>query len=170
MLFGKVPNFDQKEFYMTCARVRTIDHHLDELSGKKYDLEHTKPLFNKLSIMSLKNLYYYHTFMETFKILKFFVPSALCNILKFCPRSTKLALTVPLVKLDVSQHNYVFMAAKIWNDFKEVVFTKCTPLKSGIIIPGSSKDSDLCASTVTAKNKLKKYLLAQQGKGDEITW
>ena len=155
MLFGKVPNFDQKEFYMTCARARTIDHHYNELSGKKFDLEHTKPLFNEYKIMSLHNLYSYHIFMETFKIMKFFVPSFLNKALKPCPRNNKLTLIIPLVKLDVSQQNFEFKAVKIWNTYKEFVFNKCVPINTGIIIPGSTENSDLSASTSSIKHKLK---------------
>ena len=170
MLFGKVPNFDQKEFYMTCARARTIDHHYNELSGKTFDLEHTKPLFNEYKIMSLKNLYSYHTFMEIFKIMKFFVPSSLHKILKLCPRNNKLTLVIPLVKLDVSQQNFEFKAVKIWNTYKEYVFNKCAPMNTGLIIPGSSENSDLSASTAAIKHKLKCHLLLKQSSGDKFMW
>ena len=170
MLFGKIPNFDQKEFYMTCARVRTIEQHVDELAGKKFDLEHTKPLFNENKIMSLANLYYYHTFMETFKILKYFVPSSIHDLLNFILRNSKLTLILPLVKLDTTQQNFAFKAASIWNKLKDAVFSKCTPHTSGIVIPGSAEDSDLSASIVSIKNKLKNHLLTQQSTGDSIMW
>ena len=66
----------------------------------------------------------------------------------------------PKVQLDVSKQNFVFKASEIWNDMTRHVFTKCLPEESGIIIPGSSQNSDLGASIGFVKNKLKLYLLS----------
>ena len=114
LLFGKSPNYDRKEFYETCARARTIDDHK---ASKDFKLEHTKPLFNEKEILNLQNLYVYHVFMETFKIAKFSTPITMRNIIKFLPRTDKLKLEVPLVKLDVSQQNFSFKCSQIWNEF-----------------------------------------------------
>ena len=68
LLFGMEISYDHLEFYETCARTRTYDEHT---APKDYVLEHTKPLFNKHSILSVNNLYKYHSFMEVFKLLKY---------------------------------------------------------------------------------------------------
>ena len=48
------------------------------------------------------------------------------------------------------------------------IFEKCSPSKNGIIIPGSSADSDLSASTGVIKNKSKHHLLSSQKLGHLI--
>lgn len=44
LLFGKTPNYDHVEYYMTCARARTFKMNM---AHKDFRLEHTKPLFNE---------------------------------------------------------------------------------------------------------------------------
>ena len=167
LLLGKITNFDHVEFYMTCARARTIDQHRTE---KSHCLEHTKPLFNEHGILTIQNLYIYYTFMETFKVLKFFTPSSIRDLIKFLPRNEKLSLMVPKVKLDVTQQNFVFKATKIWNDCKDKIFNRCIPSDTGIIIPGNSKNSDLSSSLGYIKTKLKDFLLSSQKSGNQVTW
>ncbi len=133
-------------------------------------LEHTKPLFNEQNILSLHHLYLYHTFMETLKIVKFNTPMSIHNLLKFCPRSEKLLLMVPLVRTDVSQQNFLFKSTKVWNELFEQVFEKCEASESGLIIPGSTKNSYLSVSTGHIKNKLKKILLEKQKSGNLESW
>ena len=38
---------------------------------KNYEKEHTKPLLNKHNLMTVHNLYLYHSSMDTFKTLKY---------------------------------------------------------------------------------------------------
>ena len=167
LLFGNIPNFDHKEYYLTCARSRTYNEHM---ASKNYCLEHTKPLFAEKKIMNLENLHMYHTFMELFKILKFDVPQSIKDLFKFCPRNDKLRLIVPLMRLDVSQQNFLYTSTKIWNDLIPYVFEICDANEDGIIIPGSSKNSDLSASSGIIKSNLKKYLLSLQNRDDPNTW
>ena len=167
LLFGKSPNYDHKEFYETCARARTIDDHM---ANKNFTLEHTKPLFNDKGILNLQNLYVYHVFMETFKIAKFSTPITMRNIIKFLPRTDKLKLEVPLVKLDVSQQNFSFKCTQIWNEFLPKVLERCEPSKNGLIIPGSATNSDLAASSSFIKRKIRNTLLSHQKLGDLNLW
>ncbi len=167
LLFGKTPNYDHVEYYMTCARARTFKMNM---AHKDFRLEHTKPLFNEKNILSLHNLYLYHTFMETFKITKFNAPMSIRNLLEFCPRKEKLLLMVPLVRTDASQQNFFFKSTKVWNELSELVFEKCEANDTGIIIPGSAKNSDLSASTGHVKTKLKEILLQKQRSGDPKSW
>ena len=165
LLFGKDFSFDHPEFYETCARCRTFE---ENMAPKNYCLEHTKPLFNEHNILSLNNLYAFHTFMELFKIVKFCTPISLYDLFEVSSRSQLIIL--PRVNLDVSKQNFVFQSALIWNKFSGVVFEKCIPQVNGIVIPGSAYNSDLAASTSTIKNKLKLYLLASQKLGNETEW
>ena len=167
LLFGKRYTTDHKEFYETCARSRTYDEHM---ASKNYSLEHTKPLFNEFGIMTLENLYLYHSFMETLKILKFGDPQSMHELYKFCPKSDKLRLIVPLQKLDVAQQNFLFKSTKTWNENIAFVFDKCNANENGLIIPGSATSSDLSASTGVLKSRLKMHLLSQQKQGNEISW
>ena len=167
LLFGKCANFDHKEFYLTCARARTIDQHRAE---KSYCLEHTKPLFNEHNILTIHNLYLYHTFMETLKVLKFYSPTSIHGLLKFLPRNDKLLLMIPKVKLEVTKQNFVFKATKVWNDHKVKIFHKSDPSHTGIIIPGNNENSDLSISVGFAKTKLKSTLLLSQKLDDPILW
>ena len=113
LLFGETLNRDHREYYETCARVRTIDDHYAE---KNFVLEPTKPLFNKYGILNVHNLYKYHTFMETFKILKFSTPISISNLISFLPKTDKLRLAVPRVKLNTTKQNFFFKSTQIWND------------------------------------------------------
>ena len=56
------------EYYKTCARSRTFQEHI---SPHDFCLEHTKPLFKDLKLLTIHSLYYKHIFIEMFKILKF---------------------------------------------------------------------------------------------------
>ena len=167
LLFGKDLTYDHHEFYLTCARARTIDEHK---APKNYTLEHTKPIFNEHKIMSLKNVYYYHTFMELFKILKYNTPISLSNLFKFCPRNEKLLLMAPKVRLEVKKQNFVYKATKIWNELIKNILAISPADMSGLIIPGSVENSDLGASTGYVKSKLKAYLLNCQIMGHPTEW
>ena len=78
LLFGNIPNFDHKEYYLTCARSRTYNKHI--MASKNYCLEHIKLLFTEQKIMNLENPQMYHTFMELFKILKFDVAQVIKDL------------------------------------------------------------------------------------------
>ena len=167
LLFGKQFTFDHHEFYLTCARTRSFD---EQMEPKDFCLEHTKPLFNEHNLLSLKNLYEYHIFMETFKILKHKTPISICNKFNLCPKNNKLLLMIPRVRLDVSQQNFVYQATQIWNERSKIVFNRCDPEISGIVIPGSSENSDLGASVSVIKSKLKTHLLESQKIGHSTDW
>ena len=140
------------------------------MAPKNYCLEHTKPLFNEYEMLSLDNLFIFHTFMEVFKILKFRSPISLYELLKMGPRGEKFTLLLPRVSLDTSKQNFVFSSSRIWNRFINKVLNKCTPQPSGLVIPGSDVNSDLAASISVAKSKLKSILLTSQKAGDETEW
>ena len=167
LLFGETLNRDHREYYETCARARTIEDHYAE---KNFVLEPTKPLFNKYGILNVHNLYKYHTFMETLKILKFSTPISVHNLISLLPKTDKLRLEVPRVKLNITKQNFVFKSTQIWNDMSSEIFEKCSPNENGLIVPGSTKDSDLSASTAFIKSRLKSHLLSAQKLGNTLNW
>ena len=105
LLFGKEVSYDRPEFFFTCARIRTYNQHMEQ---KSYCLEHTKPLFNEHKILNRENLYFYHMFMEIFKILKYSIP---------CPRNQKFLLMTPKVKLEEIN---LQMLALLFQDLPEI--------------------------------------------------
>ena len=93
--------------------------------------------------------------MELFKILKYKTPVSLNEIFSFSPKNSKILLLILKVKLDISQQNFTYRVPEIWNDFSKIVFNRCGPEQSGIVIPGSSANSDLSALI----SFVKRYLL-----------
>ena len=70
---------------------------------------------------------------------------------------------IPKVRLVVSQQNFVYRLSEIWNSLIKHVFSIiCNVEESGIIIPGSTANSDLSASVAFIKNKLRAKLQANQ--------
>ena len=171
LLFGTHYTYDHPEFYQTCARVRTFQQHK---APKNYVLEHTKPIFNEHNILSLHNLYQYHSFVEVFKLLKYNSPTPVYNLFLKSQRDNKLSLIMPIVQLNKTKENLVFSASENWNNLLEFIFEKCEPETSGIakglIIPGSCINSDLTASTSFVKSTLKQHLLSKQKSGSETIW
>ena len=97
LLFGTEYSYDHSGYYETCARARTFEEHT---SKKNFCLEHTKPLFNKNKLLSVYNLYTYHTLLEIYKILKTHTPISLFSLFKLSKRDRNFTLHLPSVKLD----------------------------------------------------------------------
>ena len=167
LLFGKEYSYDHHEYYQTCARTRPF---AENMAPKMHTLEHTKPLFNEHELLSLENLYIYHTFMEVFKLLKFESPIALRELFTLSYRNHKLTLIVPRVSQNKRKQNFIFKSATIWNKLLPCILVKCVAEECGIVIPGSTTNSDLSAPISFVKNKLKSSLLVQQRSGDIIIW
>ena len=159
LLFGNELNFDHAEYYETCARSRTYQQHIGK---KNFSLEHTKPLFNDNNILCLHHLYIYHTFLELFKVLKFKTPLSIEEIVTFSPRFSNMFLILPKVKIEIAKCNFAFKAPLIWNALIEKLFNKCLPNSKGIMVPGSTRGSDLSTSISLIKSKLKNILLDTQ--------
>ena len=168
LLFGKEWSYDHPEYYESCARVRTF---AENMSPKNYPLEHTKPLFNEQAILNVEYLHKYHTFMETFKIMKYQCPVSLFNL--FLLNTTmhrNLTLILPSVRLEKTKSNYIFKASTIWNKLLQLILLKCKAENNGIIIPGSSPNSDLTAAVPFVKIRLKSVLLENQSSGSRTQW
>ena len=159
LLFGKDFTFDHVEFYETCARAKTYEQHI---APKTFQLEHTKPLFNEVNLLTLHHLYIYHTFIETFKVLKYRTPISVAKLFTDSPRTTNMLLTVDKVKLEIEKSNFLFQASCTWNELIPKLMNKCNLNSEGIIIPGSSENSDLTTPISVIKNKLRDVLLDTQ--------
>ena len=138
------------------------------MAPKMFSLEHTKPIFNENEILSLEHLYTYHTFMDVVKILKYRSPISLYSLYQESSRNLKLIL--PKVKSDKSKHNFIFSSSVIWNDLCDSILQKSDPESDGLVIPGSSENSDLGAPISFIKTKLKSLLRSSQKSGDHINW
>ena len=167
LLFGTEYSYDHAGYYETCARART---YADHVSQKDYSQEHTKPLFNKNKILNLPNLYIYHTFIDLFKILKKHTPISLFTLFDQSQRGTNFLLHLPKVNLNVSKNNFVYNSCMLWNTLISDMFERSVPNDSGIIVRGSTENSDFCAPIQFIKNKLKATLLNQQESGDPMEW
>ena len=167
LLFGEKPNFDHQEFYETCARARTYQEHI---SPKNYELEHTKPLFNKKKLLTYENLYRYHVFMDVFKTLKCRSPISIYNTFEMSNRQGSYLLRVPISKSIKNDQNFFVRSCKIWNSMIGKILSTVEPSSSGIVIPGSSENSDLSASVSVVKLRVKQFLLSNQGEGNPERW
>ena len=143
VLFGDKEAFLEK--YRTSARTRPYPNQL--LGEEFYKKEHTKPLFEKHSIMALRNLYTYHTLMEVSKILKLRSPISLHNHFKISTRKETMILTGPPAE------SFVSRSSSLWN--------KIAP---------RLKISDFSFKVSSLKNTIKKSLLTLQHVENPLTW
>jgi hypothetical protein len=167
LLFGEEVSFDHHEFYLTCARVRTYSEHM---TPKNFVLEHTKPIFTKLNLLTLKNLYIFRSMVELFKLLKKRSPIPLSNLFQFSKSQYSNMLYIPKVELEATKKLFVYQSVTMWNKAIDSIYEKPPLNDQSYIIPGSCVNSDLSASTSFFKNKLFKILFAMQSKGNPIEW
>ena len=171
LLFGINFTFDHSEFYETCARVKPFQC-LDK-TEENFELENTKPIFNENLILTVHNLYTLSILTETFKIKKLLTPSLLNELLPLSTSSRrKLLLKVQInINLSVTQHNFIYKAAQVWNKIiPKILNSPELDIGSGVVIPGSSVNSDLTTSIPFIKNRVKKMLYEMQRLGDTVQW
>ena len=94
-----------------------------------------------MNLLSLHHLYIYHTFIDTFKLLKYRIP-----MLKNSPRNTNMLLLVPLIRQDLAKNNFIFQASCIWNGLIQKLMNRSSTNSLIIIVPGSNSNSDLSTS------------------------
>ncbi len=146
-LFGDREAFLDK--YNTCARARPSD--LQILGSKFYMLEHTNlPLFkgNTNKILSIHNLYTYHCFMETYKILKFRQPRSLFDTYNISERKPTLLIA------GFPSRKFSDRSISIWNS----------------AAPKLEIFDDYSRKVGFVKNILKKALLTSQHRETPLEW
>ena len=136
VLFGDRAAYLDK--FKTCVRTRPFTD--QKLDSKFYKKEHTKPLFKDNEILTVQNLYTYHSFIELFKIMKFSTPMSMYEEYSRSSRKPMLIIN----KLDPPD-NHNTRSTKIWN-----------------IITPNLKIFDYSVSISCLKSKLKSSLLANQ--------
>ena len=157
--------FDNSDYYNRCVRARTYNEHMNP----NYQLEHTKPIFKLLKLLTVHNLYNYHVTLETFNIIKFRKPYTLFEKIQVSNHNI-LSLIQPRIRLDIRENNFLCKSASIWNAVMPFIFKK-VPLDSrGLEIPGSIPGSDITISITCVKNKLKRIILYIQALGYNLEW
>ena len=160
LLFGKKLNFDHAEYYKTCARTRSID---EQLAPKEYILEHTKPIFTELKLLTVHNLHKIFMLNEIFKIRKYRYPISLFTLLKNAPDSSRnlrgYSINMPNYHLEISRHQFLFCGSMAWNKLND----KTARL-------GINFFSDLSTSSHVAKRRFKEILLDNQTSGNPEIW
>ena len=146
ILFGDYEAFKDK--FNTCARSRQFGE--QKLGAEFYQKEHTKPLFYKHEILTVQNLYNYHCFMETFKILKLQSPHPIFNQYQYSHRKhlTYIQLIPPMPTT-----HFIYRSSIIWN-----------------IIRDKLNINDISVSTSMVKAQLRKKLHFNQHQHDKIEW
>ena len=143
ILFGD--NEAYKDKFRTCARVRPLGKQV--LDSEFYRLEHTKPLFNKHKILTIHNLFYYHTAITIYKIIRSGIPSALYALFSFSGHiETRL-------KSQLTGCTFIDNSTTIWNYIREKL---------------SINDFDVSISQL--KNRLKSYLFDNQERYNHLEW
>ena len=143
VLFGDKLAYLEK--FQTCARARPYSS--QTLGDHFFQLEHCKPLFKTYKILAFRNLYTYHTFMETFKILKLRYPISLYEQYNVSRRKEITLITSHPSK------DFVSRSTNLWNT-----------------IAPKLKLMDYSHNINQAKSCLKKSLLNMQHVNDDIAW
>ena len=141
--------FGDKEAYLnkfkTCARIRSYTN--QNLDSTFYMKEHSKPLLNNHSILTIHNLYIYHCANEILKILKFRTPMPLYGLFELSDRKETYIITTS------PSCNFVYKAGFIWN-----------------AVRNTQQFSDFSMKIGPFKTNLKNYLLSAQKTGDNTEW
>ena len=141
--------FGDKEAYLdkfkTCTRTRPIEEQI--LGPEFYTREHTKPLFSCKNIMTIHNLYSYHTTLAALKILKFRTPMSLYCCFNLSNRKETRLIT------PWSSRNFIYQASSIWNTVRTIIDIKDFSVKLGKV-----------------KLHLKNLILQRQKLGDQAEW
>ena len=143
ILFGD--NEGYKDKFRTCARTRQFG--TQKLGSEFFKLESSKPLYVKHDLLTVHNLYQYHSTLEAYKILKLRVPISLYSLFNISQRKETLLVSQP------PSNNFICMATKLWNYFRQ---------KLCIV--------DFSTSIGSLKSKMKTYLLTTQKGIDCETW
>ena len=143
ILFGDKETYFEK--FETCARCRPLNN---QIHGEEfYCLEHTKPIFNNLEIMTVHNIYSYHCVIGLLKILKFRLPISLYSQFELSKRKDTLLLT-PTPSI-----NFIYKSSVLWNSLR----TKLSMV-------------DFSINVNSTKSKLKTLILSNQSSGDADEW
>ena len=142
--------FGDKETYLdkfrTGARSRPLGNQV--LGAEFFSREHSKPLFNDNNILTLYNLYNYHTTTDVFKILKYRTPISLYTSFTTSGRKETLLITPS------SSHGFIHRSSTLWN-----------------LVRQKFKIYEFSAMSIGAlKSRFKNFISDCQKSGDIIVW
>ncbi len=101
----------QKLFILQKKCIRIVGKKTEKVNRQ---LQHTKPIFNKLNILNVFNLYNYFTACEAMKIVKSGIPCSINEYFKISETSKRFIL--PKIRLtSVMQRSFVYNSKKILN-------------------------------------------------------
>ena len=143
ILFGNKDKYHDK--FKTCVRTRPFLS--QKLNTDFYVKEHTKPLFRDKCILTIHNLYSYHTLIVLFKALKLRSPYSLYSCFYISNRKDTLLITSQL------SNHFVSKAPILWNKIRVILNIK-----------------DFSHSISSIKLKIKTHLQKTQNLGDQIEW
>ena len=147
-LFGDKNAYLDK--FMTCARCRPFTgKDSQKLDGEFFMKEHSKPLFNDTKVLTIHNLYSYHTTTQVYGIMKYRCPISLFDILHLSHRKETLLIT-PHPDMD-----YIYKASTTWNTARRILGFKCT---------------DFSTTHSYVKSTIKNHLLKSQALGTRQDW
>ena len=106
VLFGDLDKYLDKQ--STCARTRPYG--AQKLGQTYYEKEHTKPIFNRLKLLTVQNLFKYHCISDLSKIIKFRCPHTIYDCIKLSPRESSLNIILP-----VKSNTFLYRASTFWN-------------------------------------------------------
>ena len=86
------------------------------------------------------------------------------------PIKTIFNKPIPDVPLNKSKCNFAYKSSVLWNTLIGRVLHNSEASDNGIIITGSSENSDFCASVPYVKNTLRTFLLTIQKYGNDDLW
>ena len=97
-------------FKLQKKAIRIVANQTIKIDGR---FQHTKPIFKKLNILTIHNLYFYHTACEAIKVLSSKKPNAIFNLYALTP-SRKLILP-KFKKEKLKTKSFIFNSSKILN-------------------------------------------------------
>ena len=109
----------------TSARSRPSGQ--QKLGAKFYQKEHTKPIFNRLKILTVQALYKYFSITEIFKILKLRCPYSLFSSIATSKREASNTIILP-----EKSNTFLFRASQLWNSVQKRIISSNEGLSESI--------------------------------------
>ena len=109
VLFGDRQAYLEK--LATCVRTRAYSE--QKLGAEFYIRESSKPLFSKLGVLTVHNIYNNRVVLDTFKVMKTRTPPSLYMSFTVSQRKPTLLLVPP------ASESYIYRASCLWNLFRK---------------------------------------------------
>ena len=149
ILFGDLNAYLDKQ--STCARSRPFGQ--QKLGVKFYQKEHTKPIFNRLQILTVQALYKYFSITEIFKILKLRCPYSLFSSIATSKREASNTIILP-----EKSNTFFFRASQLWNSVQKRIILSNEGLSESInVVKLRTKSTLLEAQSLGIRDQWKPH-------------